>query len=192
MYDKEKHQISTFKKLEPANEWNDYSFIRVVADSLSVYRLVIAALQTIDWLIQEKKADKWMKIIKWVAILHLVGCNVVIFTFPTINIIFFFSFLRLRQWSLKCAVGSSFFQFVHRPYPIVEVLMFPASGVGLEADGCWQRKGFGKQSVSNRWKGAYASKSPQPANSPVTNCGKILASSRLGMDRRSWWRMKRP
>lgn len=67
----------------------------------------------------------------------------------------------------------------------VEVLMFPASGVWLEADGCRQRKGFGKQRESNRWKGAYASKSPQLANSPVTNCGKILASSRLGMDRRS-------
>lgn len=40
-------------------------------------------------------------------------------------------------------------------------------------------------SESNRWKGAYASKSPQLANSPVTNCGKIVASSRLGMDRRS-------
>lgn len=29
-----------------------------------------------------------------------------------------------------------FFQCVHQPYPMVEVLMFPASGVGLEADGC--------------------------------------------------------
>lgn len=28
--------------------------------------------------------------------------------------------------------------------PTVEVLMFPASGVGLEADGCRQRKGFWK------------------------------------------------
>lgn len=81
----------------------------------------------------------------------------------------------------KCVIGFLFFWFVHSPYPIEEVLMFPASGVGLEADGRWQRKGFGKQWVSNRWKGAYASKSPQPANSPVTNCGKILASSRLGM-----------
>lgn len=75
-----------------------------------------------------------------------------------------------------------FFKFVHSPYPMEEVLIFPASGVGLEADGCWQWKGFGEQWVSNRWKGAYASKSPQPANSPVTNCGKILASSRLGIE----------
>lgn len=29
-----------------------------------------------------------------------------------------------------------FLEFVHHPYPMVEVLMFPASGVGLEADGC--------------------------------------------------------
>lgn len=27
---------------------------------------------------------------------------------------------------------------------VLEVLMFPASGVGLEADGCRQRKGFWK------------------------------------------------
>lgn len=94
--------------------------------------------------------------------------------------------------SFMCCKLDLVFQFVRRPYPMVEVLMFPASGVGLEADGCWQRKGFGKQRVSNRWKGAYASKSPPPANSPVTNCGKILSSSRLGMDRRSWWSLKHP
>lgn len=100
-----------------------------------------------------------------------------------------------KEWivvSFMCCKLVLVFQFVHRPYPMVEALMFPASGVGLEADGCWQRKGFGKQRVSNRWKGAYASKSPPPANSPVTNCGKILSSSRLGMDRRSWWSLKCP
>lgn len=93
---------------------------------------------------------------------------------PTSKVVLSFPFLtscyvlRLRQ-----SIQLTFFQCVHCPYPMVEVLMFPASGVGLEADGCWQRKGFGKQWVSNRWKGAYASKSPQPASSPVTNCGKI-------------------
>lgn len=34
-----------------------------------------------------------------------------------------------------CVCVHSSFQFVHRPYPM-EVLMFPASGVGLGADGC--------------------------------------------------------
>lgn len=82
--------------------------------------------------------------------------------FPPSTLSFFV--LRLRQWSVKCAVGSSFFQFVHRPYPMVEVLMFPASGVGLEADGCWQRKGFGKQRVSNRWK---AHMPPSPLSLPT-------------------------
>lgn len=53
-----------------------------------------------------------------------------------VSLLWAISFRKVEAVVNLICPRNFFFQFVHHPYPIVEVLMFPASGVGLEADGC--------------------------------------------------------